>query len=540
MLEKMKILLLAVYNDQVKDNVEEIGICYIASYLRKHGYEVMIMGSHEKRINYDKIVEFKPGIIGLPVYDNSKESVYKVCLKLKKCVEKSLIVVGGVSPTYHSIEMMQEASFIDFAIRGEGERTFLQMLNSIENGLNFDKVKGLVYRDGDSIILNEEQDLIDNINELPLPARDLLVDNKLQIAQISTSRGCTRNCNFCSSKSFWKRWRGRNINEVVDEIEYLVKNYNIKKFNFIDCSFEDPGTNYERVMKIAEEIVKRDMEISYYVDLRAEFQRGASHELLEMLRRSGLCGVFCGIEAANEEDLSLYGKVATVEDNNKIVKVLKEYDIHLDIGFITFNPYSTFDRLRKNIDYLETNGFACNFAYLRNEYRLYKETNLFLKIQNDGLIKEGQYDNSYNYEYANKDIEKVITFIKNHFALLDKETNNACNSRIYMYKFYHLPILNYLKRRLKSEEYSQAYDYVTENERITNEILTELNERNACWFRRLLDIGKAGWDENAAIQVMNEFLSKEYLKGICAQLDCSRAKLYKKMLKFNLADELIF
>ena len=79
-------------------------------------------------------------------------------------------------------------------------------------------VRGLIYRKGDTIISNKDQDLIKDLDMLPPPARDLLVDNNIRFAQVLTSRGCTRNCSFCCSNGYWKKWRGRDIKKVIDEV----------------------------------------------------------------------------------------------------------------------------------------------------------------------------------------------------------------------------------------------------------------------------------------------------------------------------------
>ena len=88
----------------------------------------------------------------------------------------------------------------------------------------------------------------------------------------------------------------------VDEIEIIVKKYGIKIFNFIDCSFEDPGTNYERMASIANEIKARELDIQYFVFVRAEFHRNASDELMKLLVSSGLSSVMIGVETGNEFD----------------------------------------------------------------------------------------------------------------------------------------------------------------------------------------------------------------------------------------------
>jgi radical SAM superfamily enzyme YgiQ (UPF0313 family) len=313
--------------------IEDIGICCIGAFLRQKGYDAMLLRVKENMINYDKILAYAPNIIGMSVYNFSKESVYRVSEKIKQLLPDVFICVGGPFPTYSGTEMMEECPWIDFVVKGEGELTSWELVSQLPHidKENLETIKGLIYREENIIKVNENRPLIKDINSLPLPARDILRDNHLRTAQISGSRGCIAKCTFCVSGLFWKKWRGRDAITVVDEIEYIVNEYGVRAFNFCDASFEDPGGNLERIWEIARDIVRRQLNISYFADFRAEFQKKSTPGLIELLRDSGLCGACVGLESANEFDQKLYGKLATVEDNVKCVEMFRKYDINREL-----------------------------------------------------------------------------------------------------------------------------------------------------------------------------------------------------------------
>lgn len=529
--EFMKIALLAVYNKHMNETREEIGICSIAAVLRENKHEVLLMGANEKQVNYSRIIDFKPDIVGMPVYNVSKDSVYQVGKHIRELLPDTLICVGGCLPTYHAEEMMKEASFIDLAIRGEGEFVFLEMVTQLENSNSIEGVKGLTYRRGNDIFSNERQQIIHDINELPFISRDLLKDNKLKYADISTSRGCTRNCSFCCSPSFWSsegsKWRGRDIFKVVDEIENIISKYGVRYFSFSDNSFEDPGINCKKVQNIAEEIIRRNLNICYFINLRAEFQRKASPQLMELLKKSGLYSVYIGIEAANEHDLRIYNKFAGIEDNEKIVELFRKYDIHVDIGFINFNPYSTFEGLRKNMNFLERHGFATCFPHA-SRYRIYKGSGLYERIKSDGLLKKTRFDDEFSYEYINKEIEKLANFLENYIFSYSAESY-----KIYFYSHDYIILLMYLKRQFESGEKNEAYRIVVENERQVKEVLSDLNRRNSKSFSLLIDMAEKAWDEKIAFSIMEDIVPQKHIQKAAAILDSYRVELLSNISRLG-------
>lgn len=533
----VKTLLLAVYNDQVDESMEEIGICYIASYLRQNGYSVKLIGHHETKINYDDIVAYNPRVIGMPIYDASKDSVYRVSRELRNLLPNTPIILGGITATFYGRELLEENQFIDATCQGEGEETWLEIVKALEQGKSLNGISGITFRYNGEIIQNKQRTLLE-LDDLPWAARDLLADNTLKIAQLSTSRGCTGNCSFCCSRRFWKTWRGKKIQNVVDEMEYIIKAYGVQRFNFIDCTFEDPGGNYDRIKALTDEISRRQLHVSYYADVCATIHKILDAPLMEALKTTGLCGVFCGLEAANNDDLTLYNKRARIEDNKRVLELFNSYHIHVDIGFILYNPYSTVERLRKNMLFLNEYGYASCFAYFKSKYRLYRGTMLYERVVKEGLKTESFFNDPFCYKFVHPEIELLTDYIIAQIETINQRTN--IDNMSYYYHAYYIPMLIYLERQLQYHGERTLVDAVAINERTVKKELALLGNNNTKWFIKLLDLVEDGWDIEKADSITAAYLSDECMVNYIRNLERLRRDLYKTVLKAGYEQYLLF
>lgn len=529
--KKNKILLMVVCNDGVNDAWEEIGICYIASFLREKNYEVKLMQKREEDIDYECIKDFYPDIIGMTIYERSKKSVFNVAKKLKQLLPNVLISAGGAYPTYAHVELLNEAEFIDYAMRGEGEYTFSELLEKLNKGQSLKGVKGLTYREGNEIIVNENRELIEDINSLPMPARDILVDNKLKGAMIATSRGCLGRCSFCSNQLFWSKWRGRTAQNVVDEIEYLVKEYGITIFNFTDASFEDPDRDCERLRSIAEEIIRRNLKIAYLADFRAEFHRKVNDDLMELLVKSGLSGACIGVETGNESDLKLYRKIATLEDNQKVIDMFNKYGILTLCGIINFNPYTSFEGLRKNIDFMERNRIAANMEKVSNTYKMYKDAALYQKIKEDGLLMEDIFD-EVGYKFADERVGRLSDYVVDYVSKINSHNSGAFQKITYYIENFYCFIYNLkIKANLKENDNLRKVflDFETEVIRLRS----KLNKDVCFWFRKLIDLAENNWDTNTANEISEKYLNNDYIINMSKELNLASNKVYIELLRID-------
>lgn len=173
----MKVLMMFIYNDEMSGTMEEIGLSLLAAVLRQDGHEVRLMMNHERELDMGKIQE-TPDLIGFTVYEVSKDSVYRSIAKAREIWPSAVICVGGVLATSDGKQMLKENDAICYAISGEGEETLKELVQRLERGESAAGIQGVIYRDGDIVVENEPRPLIQDLDQIPFAARDILVEKK--------------------------------------------------------------------------------------------------------------------------------------------------------------------------------------------------------------------------------------------------------------------------------------------------------------------------------------------------------------------------
>ena len=164
------LLILPIMNlSQIND---EQGIALIGAYLRKNGYsvELQVVKSIE---DIDKINLKKYAIVGITLYHENIPYVYKMCEFIKKKEKNILVCLGGYSATYYYEEILNDCSYIDFIIKGEGEETFLEVCNKLSQNQNIFDIQGLAYAKDGEIISNPDRLCINNLEDIPFAAKDI-------------------------------------------------------------------------------------------------------------------------------------------------------------------------------------------------------------------------------------------------------------------------------------------------------------------------------------------------------------------------------
>lgn len=410
--QRLKIALINVMKvgDYQYEQEIPLGLAYIGAFLRTHGREVLIKqcfaGKSEEEI--DLAVAVEADLYGFQLNMVNYQAVKSVVEKIKTQRPKAITVFGGPFLATLSEEILTNEPLFDFMVIGEGEATILELIEAIEEGENeFFNIQGLAWRDkSQRIIINQSRPFIEDIDRFPFPARDFLEDAKrdpmdngiVESIRVVTSRGCIGKCSFCLVNLYQtmqkgKIWRGRSPKNVVDELEYLSKEYQVKLVNFADSSFDDPGeTGKERSREICEEILKRRIPLSAKIYLRCETMK--SHEdieLLKLYKKAGIDVVIIGAESGSDYELRLYEKRATVEDNYRMAKILKDLDLfYVMSGCIMFGPNSTMETLRDNIKFMHQFGFADNLMVVSNVLMLIKDSKLYKILQAEGRVIDSE------------------------------------------------------------------------------------------------------------------------------------------------------
>lgn len=390
---------------------EHLGPAYLVSILRHAGcvckiIEVSIDDNFEEKML--EIKNWKPDVLGLSLTTISVKNAKRFGNMLKMALPpQTFFLAGGPLATHHGEQLLSMSGweFLDGLIRGEGEIPILRFAEAFRQlEKNFDNIPSLVYRKSGNIYKNKLSRGILDLDVLPFPARDQFEEHKdrFPYMRISTSRGCTSHCTFCNAPHARNRvgpkmkgWRGQRPKRVIDEVEYYYKKYRFNTFDFVDSTFEDPGGKLkakERVAAIANEILNRNMKIYYNVCMQACNWHEEDKPLLALLWRSGLEKVLVGIESGSSLGLKRWQKRSTVQDNERVIRLLSDQKIYVAFGFISYHPWSSFEEVRENNQFL-LNNIGHNLRRYTVRLELYPGAEVV-----DNLVEENLLLDSYHTE----------------------------------------------------------------------------------------------------------------------------------------------
>jgi radical SAM superfamily enzyme YgiQ (UPF0313 family) len=252
---------------------EALGIRYLASFLEVNGHKVDALEPSLSQLSIrdtaKEILKEDYDLAGFTVpYGGLFPNVVNVIKIIRDAGFKSHITNGGHFSTFEHLDILRYNKNIDSVVRHEGEVTLLALVNNLDDQNNFKTILGLSYREGEKLHVNPPRPLIENLDELPFPKRDDYSRyNEGDHYAMVTSRGCYGNCSFCSVRAFYgydkASLRFRSPENVVNEIEYLVDNYNAKVISFLDDNFMGGKIGKKRAIEIANIIISRGLDIFF-------------------------------------------------------------------------------------------------------------------------------------------------------------------------------------------------------------------------------------------------------------------------------------
>lgn len=364
----MKVLLIkAPYKDVygpiklAAGNYFLLGLGYIASFLIKNGHSVIILDPEAQSFSYDTLIkkakEFNPDVIGVSATTPDFANALKIVGLLRQAL-KSFIILGGIhgsSLPEYVIERYPD-KFNAICI-GEGELTMLEVCQFLEGKIkSLAEVKGLCFKQDGKIIKTLPREFIEDLDSLPLPARNL-VDLSLyrphafnfrkgKTATIITSRGCPFRCIFCASKlTLGGRFRARSPESVLAEIRHLVKDYGVNHLLIQDDTFT---FDIDRAKKICRKIIEEDIRIEWFAFSQVT---KVDEELFQLMKKAGCYCVGFGIESADQGVLKAMRKVNTIEQCEFAIRTAKKCGLKTQGYFIFGNKGDTLDTVNKTISF---------------------------------------------------------------------------------------------------------------------------------------------------------------------------------------------
>ncbi len=373
-----------------------LGLCYIAGTLENAGYEVEIIdgqvvqddpvekngflrvGTSMENLS-ELVAKSHPDIIGISCpLSMMWEDISRLSGLLKKSCPESLQVLGGFHPSAFPQECLADSE-VDCIVIGEGEETFLEIVNNISKGQEIFDVNGIAYRKEKLPVKNPPRKPIQNLDQIPFPARHL-IDlekyiriNKSQGGQkryryttVITSRGCPNNCVFCSVKVVWGRsWRARSPENVVQELEELVNKYKINEIHFED---DNISLNKKRMNGILDLIIEKNLDITWTTPNGIAVHTLDKGMIIKM-KKSGCHQLNFGIESGNEYILNtVIKKNLSLTKAREVIGWTKEAGIWAHGFFVIGFPGETRKMIQDTLDFAKTSNLDSAFFTIATPY----------------------------------------------------------------------------------------------------------------------------------------------------------------------------
>jgi len=393
-------------------------------------------------LGYDQIIDrirsYNPDLVGLScIFSNQWPTVSELAKRLKAEDPELIIAASGAHPTFLSELCMRDAP-IDFIIRGEGDATFVELLDRLRHERPVYDVDGLVFRDGEDTRVNPKESHIEDLDRLPFPAHDLLDPERyFKIAlpmsysllsprnmPIITSRGCPCRCTFCSSTNLWgKRYRTRSAENVLAEMDWLVERFGVEELKIQD---DNLTVDRNRAGKIFQAMIERPYHLNWNTPNGIAVWT-LDQEMLTLMKRSGCYEITMAIESGNQEVLSnLIGKPLKLDKARQVNKIARKLGIVRIAYFIIGFPGETKQQIMDTVKFGRELQLEWNGMFIYNPL---PGSQLFEECLERGLIKEdnffeagNQYFASglYSDEWTSDELETIIRWewIRSYLAIL--------------------------------------------------------------------------------------------------------------------------
>jgi len=392
----MKILL--IQPPSRKHNREDVvvpplGLAYLAAVVEGEGHKVKIIDAFALGMSWSEfeaeVKKEKADLVGIggmtPTIDTTLRAI-KICRPYT-----ATLVMGGPHLSVHRQEFFRDCPEIDFGIVGEGEMTFSGLVKRLEEGKDPWGVPGLIGAERG----NPPGDFIPGLDSIPFPSRYLLPNQAYhyalwpgkKITTMITSRGCPYQCIFCDKSIFGFKWRARSSQNVLDEIEQIVKDFKIYSIILYDDLFT---LNKQRVIEICQGILDRGLRIEWKCEGRVDRVDG---EMLRWMKKAGCSLIAYGVESGNQEGLDYLQKRITLSQIRQAFNLTHKAGIRPMAYFILGIPVETFEQGLKTIEFArELKPEYAQFSILSP----YKGTKLYDDAKDKGWYREVEANNPFD------------------------------------------------------------------------------------------------------------------------------------------------
>lgn len=316
------------------DHLPPLGLLSIGGPLIDAGHSVSLLDAEFGPMSVAQILDAVRAqapdavLLGHSGSTSAHPTVVAITRAVREALPATVIVYGGVFPTYHWRDVLSEEPQIDVVVRGEGEDTVVRLMDAIAAGAELSAVKGIAHRSKGEVTPTPDAAVIRDLDayrvgwELIDHARYSYWGGK-RAAVVQFSRGCPHPCNYCGQRGFWTRWRHRDPRRFAAEIARMHREHGVEVFNFAD---ENPTSSRRAWKEFLEALIAEDVKVILVGSTRAgDIVRDA--DLLHLYKKAGVARFLMGMETTDEATLALIRKGSTTAIDREAIRLLREHDI---------------------------------------------------------------------------------------------------------------------------------------------------------------------------------------------------------------------
>lgn len=451
-----------------------LGTLYAASLMQKEGYTVDLFDTNllDNPMSIQaQLATQKPTYLVL--YDDGFNYLTKMCLTTMREAAFKMLSIGkehqcitivcSSDATDHYEKYILEGA--DYVIQGEGEMSLKELISALESNTATDKIKGLVYQKDEEIIANPRQPVMHQLDELPLPAWELVdmdaykdvwkESNKEFTLNIATTRGCPYKCNWCAKPIYGNRYNSHSPEYIVQHVKLLQERFGVKRFWMCDDIF---GLKPNWVQEFRDGLQREQLSIKYYIQSRADLL--LKEDNIDALAASGLQEVWIGAESGSQKILDAMDKGTKIEQIYEATRLLKKKDIRVAF-FIQFGYLGeTKEDIAKTIRMIKEllpDNIGISVSYPLPGTKFYDKVKDDLKLKANwtdsddlAMMFQGTFNSAYYkklHRYVHKEYRKSIgvknikMLLKNPFKVSYQRVRSAV-----LYFYYALSASIYLSQ----------------------------------------------------------------------------------------------
>ncbi|MCX6639824.1 MAG: radical SAM protein [bacterium] len=414
----MKILLVRPHSE-VPSAAPPLGLLYLAAYLQQHSsHQISICDARFKEYNFDTIQSIikddNPDLVGITSFSLEFRETHEIAKRSKTACPDVPVIVGGPYATSDYHRVLSDDN-VDVAVIGEAEKSFFQLVDVMDKGGDWKQVNEIAYRDNGAIHKTEMREFIDDLDELPYPAWDLVNleeyfnrkgtrkrtcfnqhQMKQRVLSIFTTRGCPYHCSYCHNL-FGKKLRKRSIENVIGELRLMKDKFGVEEVEIIDDIF---NLDIDRAKEIFRRIIaeKFNFKFSFPNGLRTD---RLDEELFELFKAGGVFRLVFAIESGTPRIQKLIRKNLDLEKAKQNIALAAKHNFSMGGFFMMGFLDETEEEIWNTINFALESQLQTGAFFIVTPF---PNTEIWQQARDKGYDLSADYE---NYQKVSANISKV-------------------------------------------------------------------------------------------------------------------------------------